>query len=101
VAGGTFPAEIWGDYTKQAMGGFCGDFAPPEHPMTFTRFYGRYASSGRSSSSTTTTTDPSAVSTPATTDDTATDAPAPTDDTGGATFDPDLYESPPQEAPTP
>ncbi|MEA2124311.1 MAG: penicillin-binding protein, partial [Solirubrobacteraceae bacterium] len=52
VAGGTFPAEIWGDYTQSAMGSFCGTFAPAEHPMTFTRFYGGYASSGRSSTST-------------------------------------------------
>jgi penicillin-binding protein 1A len=106
VAGGTFPAEIWGDYTKQAMGGFCGTFPPPEHPMTFTRFYGKYASSGRQSTG---TYDPSATPTAneddTTTDDTTTDdgggGGATTDDTGGATFDPDLYESPPQAAPTP
>jgi penicillin-binding protein 1A len=26
VAGGTFPAEIWGDYMRVAKGGFCGGF---------------------------------------------------------------------------
>jgi penicillin-binding protein 1A len=102
VAGGTFPAEIWGDYTRQAAGGFCGDFPPPQHPMTFTKFYGRYANTAR----------PSVTTAPSTS--TTTQAPAPTDDTGGGTapsdntgtggtgaYDPDLYESPPQEAPTP
>jgi penicillin-binding protein 1A len=106
VAGGTFPAEIWGDYTQSAMGSFCGTFAPAEHPMTFTRFYGRYASSGRSSTSTGGyTTDPSTAvtptdSTPTTPDNTATDD-AGTGTGGTGVYDPDLYESPPQEAPTP
>ncbi len=29
VAGGTFPAEIWGDYMKTAKGSFCGGFPSP------------------------------------------------------------------------
>ena len=29
VAGGSFPAEIWGAYMKQAKGKFCGGFKPP------------------------------------------------------------------------
>ena len=33
VAGGTFPAEIWRDYMKQAKGSFCGDFPPPKEPF--------------------------------------------------------------------
>jgi penicillin-binding protein 1A len=108
VSGPTFPAEIWGDYTKQAMGGFCGPFPPPQHPMTFTRFYGRYAGSGRSSTDTSTSTSTSTgtTTTPAPTDTTTTDtgagtAPTDTTGTGGSGYDPDLYESPPQEAPTP
>jgi penicillin-binding protein 1A len=105
VAGGTFPAEIWGDYTQQAMGGFCGDFPPPEQPMTFTRFYGRYAGSGRSSTESTSTSTTTTAPTPAEeTEDTGT-VPAPSDDTTGTggtgAYDPDLYESPPQEAPDP
>ena len=36
VAGGTFPAEIWGDYMKQAKGKFCGDFKPrQDEPLHF------------------------------------------------------------------
>jgi penicillin-binding protein 1A len=106
VAGGTFPAEIWGDYTEQAMGDDCDAFAPPEHPMTFTRFYGHYASSGRSSTDTYSTGTSTVPTTPD--DSTTTTTTAPPDDTatddvgtGGTTYDPDLYESPPQEAPTP
>ncbi len=101
VAGGTFPAEIWGDYTRQAMGGFCGGFPLPEHPMTFTKFYGRYASSARPSTTPSTTT----AETPVPSDDAPTDAPDDGTDgsgTGGTgVYDPDLYESPPQEVPTP
>jgi penicillin-binding protein 1A len=102
VSGPTFPAEIWGDYTKQAMGGFCGAFPPAEHPMTFTRFYGHYASSGYGKTDTTTSTE----STDTTTTDPTTTTTTPDDNTtdtgtGGTTYDPDLYESPPQEAPTP
>src|SRR5215216_5642112 len=29
VDGGTFPADIWGDYMGRIKGNFCGDFAPP------------------------------------------------------------------------
>ena len=46
VAGGTFPAEIWGDYMKQAKGKFCGDFKPAKTPAHFTPFYGKYARGG-------------------------------------------------------
>ena len=34
VAGGTFPAEIWGDYMKAVKGKFCGDFKPPKTPFS-------------------------------------------------------------------
>lgn len=30
VAGGTYPAEIWGDYMRMVKGGFCGDFSAPQ-----------------------------------------------------------------------
>ena len=33
VDGGTFPADIWGDYMSRIKGSFCGDFAPPKHPV--------------------------------------------------------------------
>ena len=111
VAGGTFPAEIWGDYTKAVKGSFCGEFAPPKDPMTFTRFYGKYAGGGSSSSSGTyDPNDPSATAapttgtggtttTPPTTDDGSTDGGSTNTDSGAGGFDPDLYESTPQPPP--
>ena len=33
VDGGTFPADIWGDYMSRIKGNFCGDFAPPQAPV--------------------------------------------------------------------
>jgi penicillin-binding protein 1A len=44
VDGGTFPAEIWGNYMKAARRGFCGKFPKPDHPFkpkAFKRSYNR------------------------------------------------------------
>ena len=110
VAGGTFPAEIWGDYTRAVEGHFCGAFPPPKHPMTFTRFYGKYASGGRSSTSSSTldrrqhdADDGRAGTTTTTPPHDGRDRDTGSTDTGngGAGYDPDLYESAPQPAPTP
>ena len=46
VAGGTFPAEIWGDYMKSIKGKFCGDFKPAKTAAQFTPFFGKYARGG-------------------------------------------------------
>jgi penicillin-binding protein 1A len=47
VAGGTFPAEIWGDYMGSATRGRCADFpSSPSQPVTLGRFAGTYASQG-------------------------------------------------------
>src|SRR5215217_1030716 len=46
VAGGTFPAEIWGDYMKKVKGKFCGDFKPPKAPFHASPFFGKYSRSG-------------------------------------------------------
>jgi penicillin-binding protein 1A len=124
VAGGTYPAEIWGDYMRQAKGSFCGGFPPPKHPMTFTKFYGKYATgqsstgSGQYQYGTDGTYTPGATgATPqaATPQTTTPDAATPPADeqsggtggggdesdggTGGQVFDPNLYESPPQDSP--
>jgi penicillin-binding protein 1A len=118
VAGATFPSEIWGAYMRQAIGGFCEDFPEPKEPMDFTSFYGRYATSRSSSSygptgstgytppTDTTTDDPTdtgGVSPAPTTAPPATTEPDVDTDTGGGTggggggetYDPSLYESPP------
>jgi penicillin-binding protein 1A len=114
VAGGTFPAEIWGDYMKAVKGKFCGDFKPPTTPFQSSTFFGKYSRGG--GANTGGTTDSTGTYAPA-----APVAPAPgtgeddaPDEQGGENgngndgggngggndgFDPDLYESPPQDAP--
>jgi penicillin-binding protein 1A len=97
VAGGTFPAEIWGDYMKAAKGSYCGDFKKPVVAARFTPFFGKHSRTG-----------------PDRSDQTQGGVIAPQDDNGKndrgkqdngngkdkGKFDPDLYESPPQQAPS-
>ena len=45
VAGGTYPAQIWGTYMKQVKRG-CGDFPEPRTPFSATPFFGKYATTG-------------------------------------------------------
>ena len=105
VAGGTFPAEIWGDYMKRAKGRFCGDFEQPKQRFEASPFYGRYAT-GRARPTTTdgsysydgqSTVPPTTHSAPV---PAAPQPQAPAEQQGaGEGFDPELYESPPQGAP--
>ncbi len=47
VAGGSFPAAIWGSYMKVAMAGKpCGEWKKITEPVTAAAFKGRYARSG-------------------------------------------------------
>ena len=112
VAGGTFPAEIWGTYMKEAKGSFCGGFKPPKTPFQSSPFYGEYSTTGGGSGE------------DIDGDGTEGFAPLPTEpteepeadepeDTGGGDapnggnggdgdsegFDPDAYEAPPQPSP--
>ncbi len=50
VAGGTIPAGIWHDYMINAKGDSCRDFPTPKEPAKFSPFFGRYSSTGRSTS---------------------------------------------------
>jgi penicillin-binding protein 1A len=93
VDGGTFPADIWGDYMKRIKGSFCGGFPAPKVPFQSAPFFGRYARSGGKLSG----------------GDTGTDGITQSPGTGGATtpgttapgdYDPNKYESPPQGPPT-
>lgn len=43
VDGGTFPAEIWGIYMKQAKRSFCGQFPKPGHAFKSKGFRGRHS----------------------------------------------------------
>ena len=96
VDGGTFPADIWGEYMKSIIGGYCGPFALPKEPFQSKPFFGTYSSTGgnrlglhdQSPSATATPSAPIATPTPQ------------QDNTGGGTkFNPDAYESPPQGPP--
>ena len=101
VAGGTFPAAIWGDFMRVAKGDDCNSFPPPETPAEFSGFYGENSASGSSSTSTTPygapdtgTYVPPGTGTP---DDGSTD----TGGEGTGDYDPRFYAEPPQEAPPP
>jgi penicillin-binding protein 1A len=106
VDGGTFPADIWGEYMRHATNGYCGSFPLPKHSFVSQPFFGRYSttgedklgygSRGKDESSDSTDTQPQATPTPDTGDHN-TDHGA--DHTGGTTFDPGAYESPPQGPP--
>ena len=95
VAGGTFPAQIWGAYMKQVKGGFCGDFKQPSEPFEAEPFFGKYATTGAPGSSASSTSGAGGAQSFET-------GGAQPDSTGGATggYSPDLYETPPQPAPT-
>ena len=103
VAGGTYPAQIWGAYMKQVKRG-CSDFAPPKTPFQAAPFFGRYASTGAPGSyrADGTGTGAGTGTTPPTGGPTSPGgAEAPEGPTQNDTpnYDPDLYETPPQEAP--
>jgi penicillin-binding protein 1A len=107
VDGGTFPADIWGDYMGRIKGDYCGDFEPPEHPFTSSPFYGKYSKSGGSltggETGTTTPDSTTAPTAPETEEDSAPDSNGETapdgdgDDEQG--FDPTQYEAEPQAPP--
>ena len=88
VDGGTYPAEIWGDYMRVAKGSFCGEFRKPSGSFTASPFFGRYSKTGSRGG-----TDPSGQGTTG------------GGQTGGGTggggggFDPRFYDSAPQAAP--
>jgi penicillin-binding protein 1A len=85
--GGTYAAPVWHDFMNAAHGDDCEDFAEPEHPAEFHPFFGKYAATGKPS-----TTYPAQPQ-----DETNTDS------TGGASpdqkFDPRFYEQAPQNQP--
>jgi len=99
VDGGTFPAAIWGAYMKAIKGRFCGDFRPPKEPFQSSPFFGKYATTGRGKLGFGATDEDAGAPAPPT--DTA-PQPEPEPDAapeGGTEFDPEQYESQPQEPP--
>jgi penicillin-binding protein 1A len=95
VDGGTFPADIWGAYMSSIKGKFCGSFRLPKEPFVSQPFYGKYASTGGNALGYGDEKD----DTPAPETDPSPPEPSDDNSTGGTQFDPDQYESPPQEDP--
>jgi penicillin-binding protein 1A len=111
VDGGTFPAEIWGNYMKAARRGFCGKFPKPRHPFK-TKAFKRSYSGGRAApvqpiAPLPPQVDPGAGKTkPGTVKPprpaTPPPPPPPPPSTGGNGYDPGAYQTPPaQPAPEP
>ena len=108
VAGGTFPAQIWGEYMKHAKGKYCGSFAKPKEAFVAQPFFGHYSRTGGKD----TGQDAGQQSQPSTGNGVDTPGRGPQNNgnggtgrngngngTGGRGFDPNFYESPPQKAP--
>ena len=47
IDGGTYPAQIWGEYMKKAHGKYCGDFKQPTEPFQSQPFFGHYSKIGQ------------------------------------------------------
>ena len=84
VNGGSFPTEIWREYMRVAAGSDCSSFRPPKQPASFSPFSARSARESRSDRQY----------------DYGSDR---YDDGGGGggDYNPDFYESAPQNAPPP
>ncbi|MBJ7332837.1 MAG: transglycosylase domain-containing protein, partial [Solirubrobacteraceae bacterium] len=92
VAGGTFPAEIWGDYMRVAKRKFCGGFAQPKTPFQGSSFSGKYQRQGGGKDEDGFDTDGQQSAQQYETGGTKTN--------GGSQYDDDAYETPPQQDPT-
>jgi penicillin-binding protein 1A len=86
--GGTYAAPVWHAFMLPAHGEFCDDFPAPTEPFQSSPFTGEYASSGGYSSS----------SSGYYYDD-YDESSGTSDGTGGTDYDPNLYESAPQQEP--
>jgi penicillin-binding protein 1A len=100
VDGGTFPADIWGAYMKQAVGKYCGNFKQPKTPFVSQPFFGHYATTGKPKAEGDTGDESDKKN-----KDDKTGKPDTGDNktqggaNGGTTYDPNQYETQPQGAP--
>jgi penicillin-binding protein 1A len=100
VDGGTFPADIWGEYMKHAVGKYCGPFKQPTTPFVSQPFFGHYATTGKPKKD-----DGKGTGETDTKKDGKGDKPGTGDKAqgganGGTTYDPNQYETQPQGPPT-
>ena len=96
VAGATFPSAIWHSFMNVAHAGYCSDFPPATTPFVSSPFFGKYAKQGAPADSSV----PyqpylqNGDQTP------STDKNGKGKKKGNNSYDPRLYEAPPQPAPT-
>jgi penicillin-binding protein 1A len=103
IDGGTYPADIWGEYMKHAVGSYCGEFKKPTTPFHGQPFHGHYASEGgkdddEDGSDTAPDAGPGTQTAPDTSQG-GDDKKKPEGGNEDAGFDPNAYETPPQQAP--
>jgi penicillin-binding protein 1A len=98
VDGGTFPADIWGAYMKQAVGKYCGEFTQPTQPFVSQPFFGHYATTGRKDATKNGNQNGAPQATP-TPGKNAKPGTGTGNTTGGKTYDPSQYETKPQGSP--
>jgi penicillin-binding protein 1A len=99
VDGGTFPADIWGDYMKTASGKYCGTYPQPKVPFVSQQFFGHYATTAKQEKA---KDDAAKDKDDKTKDDKNKDGKPDANgghDTGKG-YDPNKYETPPQAPPT-
>jgi penicillin-binding protein 1A len=106
IDGGTYPAQIWGDYMKKVVSKGCGSWRKPKEPFSSQPFQGSFAREGADDEEDGTSTDPGTGTDPAQPPaDTEPSSPEPRngDGNGGnnddAGFDPGAYETAPQGPP--
>ena len=94
VDGGTFPADIWGEYMKHAKGSYCGDFRQPKEPFVSHAVLRRVRQLGRQQARL-------RQEKPDEPEEPEEDKPEEdtTNPGGGTEFDPEQYEAAPQPPP--
>ena len=93
VAGATFPAGIWHDFMNVAHRGYCSDFPAPTTPFQSSPFYGKYSKQGAPGDSTV------PYNQYLYNGGTQTQTNQKDKKKGNDSYDPRLYEAPPQPAP--
>src|SRR3954451_2605699 len=95
VAGATFPSGIWHDFMNVAHRGYCQDFPAPKTPFVASPFYGKYSKQGAPGDTTTPYNYQPYLSNGGTQPQTDQKGTKKKNDS----YDPRLYEAPPQPAP--
>jgi penicillin-binding protein 1A len=103
IDGGTYPAQIWGDYMKKVVSKGCGSWRKPKEPFSSQPFKGSFATEGADDEDGTSTDPGTGTGTDPAQPPADTQPSAPEANNGGnnddAAFDPGAYETAPQGPP--